>query len=186
MKNNSHAESKEDRLKRFQDGPPLEVIGTLLNSIANFFNNEISITIQGKNYQTSLLFMGIHAVALTISEGLFGRGGPDGYKLFLARFVDGNTPDTRFSTIADVIHGWRNILAHQWIGSMGHTFGYDYSMALGWERRGGAVYINPQIYCDHYLRAFGSSGRIWDYESMLTDVELQEAKDRLVKKYLDK
>ena len=63
------------------------------------------------------MFLGIHASALTVMEALFDMSGRDAYKLFLEKFVDGNTPDTKFSDIAYSIHEWRNILAHQWLGS---------------------------------------------------------------------
>lgn len=184
MQNNAHMEAPANRLSRFQNGPPLEVIDTLVNSIANFFNNEIQVTTENNNYQSSLLFLGVHAVALTISEGLFNRSGSDGYKLFLERFVDGATPDTKFSTIAQDIHDWRNVLAHQWIGSIGHRIGYDYNMIEGWKKDGQVTLINPRIYCEHYLRAFGPRGKIYDYASFLTPTELEEAKNRLINKYL--
>ncbi|MFA5877916.1 MAG: hypothetical protein WC845_00945 [Candidatus Staskawiczbacteria bacterium] len=185
MENNTHlGETKEKRLKRFQDGPPYEIIATLLNSIANFFNNEIVLTTQANNFQTSLLFLGVHAVALTVSEGLFDKKGLEGYKLFLERFVDGDTPDTKFSTIAELIHNWRNVLAHQWIGSIGHEVGYDYTMSLGWEIRGENTFINPRIYLEHYLAAFNANGKIWGWEKLLTDTEKEESKKRLIEKYL--
>ncbi len=185
MKNNAHGETKEKRLERFQSNAPYEVIATLLNSIANFFNNEIALTTQGSNYQTSLLLLGVHSVALTISEGLFNKTGSDGYKLFLEKFVDGNTPDTKFSTIAKSIHGWRNVIAHQWIGSIGHTIGYDYDMSLGWEIRDDTTFINPRIYTEQYLKAFGPGGKMWDWQTMLDTTQQNEAKQRLIKKYLE-
>lgn len=184
MKNNSHGETKEKRLKRFIKNPPYEIIATLLNSIANFFNNEIVLTTKENNYQTSLMFLGVHSVALTVSEGLFNKTGLDGYKLFLKRFVDGDTPDTKFSTIAKSIHDWRNVLAHQWMGSIGHRIGYDYKMTSGWKKLGNVIFINPRIYIEHYLKAFGPSGKIWNWENMLTETKQQEAKKRLIAKYL--
>ena len=114
MQNNAHMEPLDKRMERFQNGHPIEIIETLLNSIDNHFNNEIRIIAENGNYQTTLLFLGIHAVALTIAEGLFDKRGPDAYKLFLEKFVDGESPDTKFSDIADIIHEWRNIIAHQW------------------------------------------------------------------------
>jgi len=185
MENNAHSETKEHRLQRFQNSHPYEVIDTLTNSINNYFNNEIALTIKNGNYQSSLLFLGIHAVALTISEGLFGKTGPDGYKLFLEKFVDGDTPDTKFSAIAQSIHDWRNVLAHQWIGSIGHSIGYDYTMPSGFETRDKVLFINPRIYCEHYLKAFGAGGRIYKYEEYLTDDEMEQVKNRLIKKYLE-
>ncbi len=184
MENNAHKETKEKRLKRFQDNPPYEIVATLLNSIANFFNNEIALTTQGNNYQSSLLLLGVHSVALTVSEGLFNKKGSEGYKLFLEKFVDGDTADTKFSTIAKQIHDWRNVLAHQWIGSIGHSTGYDYQMSSGWEVRDDVTFINPRIYLEYYLKAFRTNGKIWDWETMLTESEQEETKTRLIEKYL--
>lgn len=184
MQNNTHIEDQAKRLQRFQNNPPSEVIDTLTSSIANYFNNEIRITTEGGNYQSSLLFLGVHSVALTISEGLFNKTGPDGYKLFLEHFVDGNTPDTKFSTIAQEIHDWRNVLAHQWIGSIGHNIGYDYIMTEGWKKDGQITFINPKIYCYHYMKAFGAGGAIYNYATLLTIQELEESKQRLITKYI--
>ena len=184
--NNSYKETKEKRLKRFQDNPPYEVISTLLSSIASFFNNEIVLTTKENNYQSSLLFLGIHSVALTISEGLFNKTGSSGYKLFLEKFMDGDTPDTKFSSIANSIHNWRNTIAHQWLGSIGHTIGYDYKMLLGWEKREDVTFINPRIYLEQYMKAFSSGGKIWNWENLLTDQEKEDSKKRLIYKYLEK
>lgn len=181
MKNNSHMESKQQRLKRLESGPPTEAIDTLLNSIANFFNNEIVLT--PDSHQTSLLFIGIHASILTISEALFGKSGKDGFKIFLEKFVDGDAEDTQFSKIAHVLHNWRNILAHQWIGSLGHEIEYDYQQTLGWQQTEIGLKINPKIYCERYMTAFSSSGRLWDYEDVLTPEELKKAKERIIEKY---
>lgn len=186
MKNNSHGESKKDRLKRFQENAPYEVISTLINSIANFFNNELRITTQDNNYQTTLMVLGVHASALTISEALFNKSGHEGYKLFLEKFVDGETPDTKFSTIAQLIHDWRNVIAHQWIGSIGHEIGYDYVMTDGWKTQDDVTFINPRIYLEQYLKAFGPGGKIWSWGSVLTDQEKQDASNRLIVKYLQK
>lgn len=180
----AHYESYEERLKRFQDGPPIESIGTLMNSIANFFNNEI-IEAPG-NKQTSLMFLGIHAAILTISEALFNKIGEDGYKHFLEKFVDGDCENLKFSIIADRIHNWRNILAHQWLGGSGYSFGYNYDMAEGWKDDNGLLYINPQIYCDRFINAFSSSSQLWEYESYLSVAELESAKERIIRKFIRK
>lgn len=177
-------EPLESRIARFQDGHPIEIIDTLLNSIDNHFNNEIRLTTLDDHYQTSLLFLGIHAVSLTISEGFFNTQGEAGYKLFLKNYVDGNTPDTKFCTIAGEIHGWRNILAHQWLGVSGYDIGYDYEQEEGWIKRDGAVFINPKIYSDHYLNAFVAGGRIWDFGTRFSEDELAQIKERLLAKFL--
>lgn len=182
MENRAHSESKHARLARLQNNPPVEAIETLLNSIDNFFNNEIRLA--PENAQTSLLFLGIHAVALAISEAFFNKTGPEGYKLFLEKFVDGDSGDTKFSSIAELIHDWRNVLAHQWLGSIGHKIGYDYKMKFGWQERDGVVFINPKIYCKYYLEAFSSGGKIWNYDKIFTNQELQRIKECIIRKYL--
>src|SRR3989338_7020583 len=112
MENRAHMESRTTRMQRLVDGPPEEAISTLLKSIDSYFNNEIELT--PGNLQTSLLFLGIHAAALTIAELIFGESDPEaGYKFFLERFIDGPTTDTKFSDIASELHNWRNVLAHQ-------------------------------------------------------------------------
>ncbi len=182
--NNAHIEPFEKRRKRFEEGSPIEIIETLLNSISNYFNNEIKLTVTENNFQTSLMFLGTHAIALTISEAFFNESGEKGYKKFLENFVD--SEQIKFSSIADVVHDWRNILAHQWLGMSGHSIGYDYEQQEGWRIENGVTIINPKIYCDTFLGAFSSSGKIWRYDSLFSESELQEIKQRLLDKYLKK
>lgn len=184
MKNRAHIETKEQRLRRLKINPSEEAIETLLNSISNFFNNEIGIT--PNNYQTSLLFLGTHAAALTISEAFFGKSGEEGYHRFLEAFVDGNSVDRKFSKISRTLHDWRNILAHQWIGSLGHSIEYDYKMPEGWKNEETRLIINPKIYCECYLSAFSASGRLWKYDSIFTEEERDNIKNRIIKKYESK
>jgi hypothetical protein len=186
--NRTHnSESRDHRLARLKSHP-VEAIETLLNSIANYFNNEIGIT--PAHYQTSLMFLGVHAAALTIGEVFFANGKPDAmlkdYKQFLETFVDGDTEDTKFSLIAEDIHNWRNILAHQWLGSMGHHVEYDYQTTLGWEKKDDMLVINPKIYCDSYLKAFSAGGKIWKYDSIFTPDQLAEIHKRIVEKFESK
>lgn len=183
MLNNAHdIEPYENRLARFQNNSSIESIETLLNSIANYFNNEIIET--PEKHQTSLLFMGIHAVALTISEVFWGLSGEPGYKKFIETFVDGKTDDTRFSIVSRKIHNWRNILAHQWLASSGYEIQYDYKMKSGYLVKKDLLVINPKIYCEHYLAAFSAGGKIWNYETILTGVELESAKQRIISKFV--
>ncbi len=184
MENRAYqGETPEQRLLRLQINPPIEAMETLLNSIDTHFNNEIRVTIAGDNYQTSLLFLGIHAVALTIAEAFWNQSGPMGYKKFVEEYMDGETSDKKFSKIADLIHKWRNVIAHQWIGSVGHEIGYDYEMSYGWEARDGVTLINPKIYCKSYLKAFSAGGKIWDYPSLFPESEMEEIKNRIIQKY---
>ena len=185
VKNNSHnSESREHRLARLQSSP-VEAIETLLCSLASYFNNEIQIT--PENHQTTLLILGIHAVALTIGEVFFNNSGNNkdlkNYKDFLKTFVDGDTPDTKFSTVGDDIHHWRNVLAHQWLSSLGHSIEYEYDMDLGWKIEDDILIINPKIYCDKYLGSFARGGRLWKYGSIFSQDELQKIHQRIVRKY---
>lgn len=189
MKNNAHlGETKEQRLRRFTENHPYEVIATITNSMANHFVNELRVVFDNpSNYQTSLMFLGTHSIALTMAYGLFNKGGEDGYKLFLENFIDGDTPDTKFSTVASRIHEWRNVLAHRWINAAGHSFSYDFDMPEGWKIDGEFLLVNPKIYLEQFLRSFGSGGRIYQYEKVLTTDEMWEAaKQRFISKYVDK
>lgn len=188
MQNNSHiSETALHRLNRFQNSSPIESIDTLINSIASFFNNEISATLEDQmNPKTSLMILGIHSVALTIAHAFFAKGGPDGYKLFLQHFVDGDTPDTTFSTISNEIHEWRNVIAHRWLNVSGHDFGYDYEMIEGWKKIGNVTFINPKIYLYYYMKAFGANGSIYRYENILSTEQLLDgAKNRILSKYTE-
>jgi hypothetical protein len=177
-------ESHEERLRRFQDGPPLEIIETLLNSIANFSNREIRDAANLAAPAWNLVLLGIHSVALTIVFALFDQSGPAGYRMFLERFVDTGGP-ADFSAIADEIHGWRNVIAHQWLSKQGHTLALDTTIATGWERRGEVLHFNPRIYTDAYLSAFGARGRIWDWNQMLTPDQQRAAKGRMITNYVE-
>lgn len=176
----------EHRLARFRDGHPLEIIDTLTNSIHNFFNNEIRAVFDDpQNPQTSLMILGTHSVALTLAFGLFNEHGLRGYRLFLEYFVDGDSADTKFSAIAQDIHEWRNVLAHRWLNVAGHSFGYDFNMAEGWKKVDGTTFINPKIYLERYLTAFGPGGLIYRVDEILSPEQLEAAKWRFLSKYED-
>lgn len=188
MENNAHlGETKDQRLNRFTTGHPYEVVATITNSMANHFVNELRAVFDNPaNYQTSLMFLGTHSIALTLAHGYFNKGGEQGYKLFLEQFIDGDTPDTKFSTVADQIHEWRNVLAHRWINVAGHSFSYDFGMSEGWKIDGEFLLVNPKIYLDQFLKAFGPSGKIYQYDRVLTTEEMWEAaKQRFISKYVD-
>ena len=177
-------ESFQDRLTRFEQGPPTEVISTLTNSINNIFNPEISSA--AKTGCWSLMFMGTHAVALTVSEGMFGLTGKRGYLRFLQAFVDKGDPASDFSAIGSEIHEWRNVLAHQWLSGAGHDFGLDPTLDSNWQRREDLLVINPDRYYEAYSQAFRTSSNLWRPERILSSVELEDAKARLIDKYVDR
>lgn len=188
MKNNTHlGETREQRLKRFTDSPPIEVIETIINSMANYFINELRTTFDNQtNHQTSLMFLGTHSIALTLAHGFFGKSGENGYKLFLENFIDGDTPETKFSAVAHEIHEWRNVIAHRWINVAGHSFSYDFDMPEGWKVEGEFLLVNPKIYLDQFLKAFGSGGSLHEHNQVLTTEDMYEtAKQRFVSKYVE-
>lgn len=186
--NNTHlGETKEERLRRFEEGSPIEIIETLINSIASYFINELGTVFENpENRQTSLMFLGTHSIALTIGYGLFNKGGPDAYKLFLENFIDGDTPDKKFSEIAKEIHEWRNVIAHRWINTAGHSIVYDFDMSEGWKKEGEFLILNPQVYLDQYIETFNFKGRIYRYQHVLSTEELlSDAKQRFISKYVE-
>ena len=188
--NNAHlSESREHRQNRFEKGDPIEIIESLLASIQSFFNNEIKITLDNQNNpQTALMILGVHSAALTIAHGFWGKGGEQGYKLFLENYMDGDVPNRKFSLIASEIHEWRNVIAHRWLNVAGHEFGYKFDMEEGWRKDGDVVFINPKLYLAQYLRAFDYSqgGMIYRYKQILnTPEKLEAAKQRFLSKYTE-
>ena len=175
-------EDKQKRLKRLSEGKPVEIIDTLLNSMQNFFMGEIGSA--SENNLLYLVILGDHAVALTISEGLFGKVGVGGYKLFLEKFVDQAKEGFNFSEIAEDIHNWRNVIAHQWLSSSGYDFGIDLDLNLGWQKRGSITYFNPKLYHEAFNKTFSGGGKIWKYADILDEKQMQEAKERLLEKYI--
>lgn len=161
----------------------------MLASIENHFNNEIKATIDDHgNRQTLLMLLGIHAVALTLSYGFFGKERKEGYKIFLESYMDGDRPDTKFSTIASELHDWRNVIAHRWLSEIGFEIGYNYEMNEGWLKDGNILYLNPAIYLKQYLRAFNRTegGMLYRYNEILnTDELLEGAKKRFLSKYVE-
>lgn len=174
-------EDKQKRLARLSNGSPVEIIETLLNSMHNFFMGEINqASADGLIY---LVILGDHAMALTIAEGLFGKAGPTGYKLFLEKFIDQDKEGFNFSEISQDIHNWRNVIAHQWLSASGYDLGIDLDMKLGWQVREGITYFNPKLYHEAFNNAFAGGGKIWQYKKILTEEEMEKAKVRLLKKY---
>ena len=187
--NNAHlGETREHRLNRFS-GDPIEIIETLLASIHSFFNNEIKVTLDNlNNPQTSLMILGVHSAVLTIAHGFWDKGGEQGYKLFLEHYMDGDTPDKKFSLIASEIHAWRNVIAHRWLNVSGHKIGYKFDMEDGWRKEGEVIYINPKVYLVQYIKAFdyGQGGMLYRYNQILdTPEKLESAKQRFLSKYVE-
>lgn len=73
-------EDKAKRLARFQNGSPIEIIETILNSIANFYITEIDHA--ASSHLWLLVVLGIHSVVLTVSGGIFDKRGLTGFTFF--------------------------------------------------------------------------------------------------------
>ncbi len=113
-------ETFEQRLQRFKSEEPAEFIETILLSIQNSFIPELVIA--SENRCSDLLILGIHSVIETVSENIFLKKGVSGFKFYLENFVDADKEGFRFSEIADVLNDLRNIIAHQKISKLGHSF----------------------------------------------------------------
>lgn len=119
-------------------------------------------------------------------KAIEGNLNKNGFKKFLQTFIDRNTPDTKFSNVADKIHNWRNILAHQWLGKSEYKIEYDYNMNFGYKLNGDLLIINPKIYFDCYIKAFSNVGKIWECEHFLIKEELEQSKNNIIEKFLEK
>lgn len=168
-------ETFEKRLKRFLCTDVYEIPETLLNSINNHFLPEIRIAGQHKN--TRLIFLGTHAIIQTVTENIFGLRGKPGTKFYLENFVDGATLDRKFSLISDDLHEIRNVMAHQWLSVKMHDWAANYQITEGWKLESNTLHVNPDIYLEQFLDAYGAGGRVWDYENLITKKEL------LIRKY---
>lgn len=180
------AETFQQRLQRFQNNSPVEFIETILNSIHNFYIPELQLAADNK--QSNLLILGLHSIIETISENVFLKKGVEGFKFYLENFVDIDEDGGRFSEIADELNDWRNIVAHQYISKLGHSFGYDYAISVGYQVENGAVILNPKIFFEQFQGAFLASNgktkrKIWDYEKIITIDKMEEAKTKFLAKF---
>jgi hypothetical protein len=144
-------------------------------------NREIERALANESW--ALAILGIHAVALTVSQGLYGKTGSEGFRLFLKNFIDSDAEAHDYSTIGDLIHNYRNNLAHQWLAVSGYRFGFNTQLKVGWARVDEVTYLNPRIYGESYLSSFAAGGKIWGWETTLELSALEDAKVRLVSKF---
>ena len=178
-------ETFDQRLKRFKSEEPAEFIETILLNIQNYSIPELVIA--SENRCSDLLILGIHSVIETVSENIFLKKGVSGFKFYLENFVDTDKEGFRFSEIADVLNDLRNIIAHQKISKLGHSFGYDYDMQVGYKIDGSIIILNPSILFEQFNSAFKkgrkTKRRIWDYREFLNQDQMEEAKKRFIQKF---
>lgn len=175
-------ETFEARLRRFLVNEPEEVFGTVLNSIHNFFNNQLEKA--GERQLDELIFLGTHAVMQTVSEKMFGISGLAGTEFYLKNFVDHATiPDRQFSAIASDIHHNRNVKAHLWLSGSLHDFAVDYRHPEGWKRDRDVLSLNPTVYLEQFLAGF--NGPIWKWEKLASEEIFIVQKYRYLRDWLE-
>jgi len=178
-------ETFDKRLQRFQNNSPVEFIETILNSIYNFYIPELQMAADNK--QSQLLILGLHSIIETISENVFLKKGVEGFKFYLENFVDIIEDGGRFSEIADELNDWRNIVAHQYISKLGHSFGCDYTISVGYQVENGIIILNPKLFFDQFKSAFSTEGRtkkrLWDYKKIIASDKIEEAKTKFLAKF---
>lgn len=185
-------ETFNHRLQRFQNNPPNEFIQTILNSINNFYIPELAEA--SKSRLSNILILGIQSIVETISENIFLKKGVEGFKFYLENFVDSDMEGFRFSEIADELNDWRNIIAHQYISKLGHSFGYDYNITVGYRIDGTIIILNPSIFFEQFNNAFMGAFKkevktkllIWNYKQLLSNEQMEEAKKKFIQKYTKK
>ncbi len=180
------AERFQQRLQRFQNNSPIEFIETILNSIHNYYIPELQIA--SDNKQSNLLILGLHSIVETISENVFLKKGVKGFKFYLENFVDIDERGGQFSEIADELNDWRNIVAHQYISKLGHSFNYDYEISVGHQTENGIIILNPKIFFEQFQSAFLANGgktkrKIWNYEKIIASDKMEETKTQFLAKF---
>jgi hypothetical protein len=178
-------ESFEDRLNRFKSGPPVEFIETLINSTHNYFIPQLRMA-KEKGLE-SLLILGIHSVAETLSENIFGRNYLTGFRFYLENFVDGKEDGFKFSEIAEDLNNWRNIIAHQFLSKLGHFFVSDTTVEVGFKKDGEQIFFNPNIYFDYFESSFTQQPKslksIHNYKDLMSEDDMNKAKEKILKKF---
>lgn len=160
-------ETFEDRLRRFLFGSPNEVFLTILNSISNFTLPELCAATDAGLYNLSLL--GAHSVMQIIGEQIYGKTGIEATTFYLKNFVDGDTDDTKFSTIAEELHTFRNVHAHRWSSRFNHAVGFDTGEEKGWWHDDDGLHINPIIFMKCFSAGFrGQNRMMWRQFDELT------------------
>ena len=178
-------EKFKKRLQRFEENPPLEFAETLTNSIHNYFINELRIA--DENKLTFLLILGIHSTIKTLSEYIFNQ---KGIEFYLINFVDGKEEGKQFSKINEDINNIRNIVAHQFISRLGHSFIWDYDLNTGYKIENDVIHFNPSIYFDQFQNAFFKGDKtkysIHDYRKLLSENEMSKAKEKFIKRFKER
>jgi len=178
-------ESYEKRLQRLSEGPPDEIILSILNAVDNFLLSEISVA--SKNGLNDLVILGIHGVIMTITEHVFLKSGKSGFKFYLENFVDKDEPGWEFSHISSSIYDLRNVVAHQCLSKLGHVMGYDDQQTLGYRHEDGILWLNVTAYSEQFRAGFEGKGKtkhwIFDYKDFLNQAAMKTVKNNYLESF---
>ena len=137
-----------------------------------------------RKHLLTLTLLGIHAVIQIVTEKVFGLGkGPGTTKFYLEHFVDGPTPDRKYSTIAEKIHRERNVMAHQGFSVSQYEIAYDWGVVGGFEWRGNLLAINPDHYVEDYIAGSHKYSRV--AKRLISDFDMVKRKYAYICAFLD-
>lgn len=176
-------ESFDARLTRFLFNSPNEIFFTILNSFDNFVLPELRRVAEAQLF--NLAFLGVHAVAQTISDQIYGRTGVDATRYYLESFVDGPGDEVRFADIADQLHSFRNVHAHRWSSRSSHSVGFDRTIAEGWLRDGDGLHVNPVVFMNRFSFGFRAGGPMWHMPRALDTLFALHRKYRYLRNWLE-
>jgi hypothetical protein len=150
-------QSFEGRLKSFL-GSDTEFTGYIFWTIWNDLLPEVEQA--AKAHLLGMTFLGTHAAIHTVCEKVFGLEGEAATKFYLENFVDGKTPDRKYSMVATEIHNIRNVMAHRGFSKSQHFTAYDWGLAGGFEWKGNVLHINPDIYVADFMDGKGNYAKV--------------------------
>lgn len=176
-------ETVEERLKRFLLNSPNEIFFTILNSISNFTVPEIRSASSRDLHNLAVL--GVHGVAQTISEQIYGHTGLSATRFYLENFVDRPTDAVKFSDIAAELHSFRNIHAHRWSSRLSHHVGFNTTVAEGWKRDGDDIHFNPIVFITRFDAGFSAGSPMWEMPRRLEPLARLRQKYRFLRQWLE-
>lgn len=162
-------EEFKERLVRIMGRDPREFAFNIRFSFENYFVPEIRAAHERGFY--TLTIIGIHSVMQTVSEYVFGKRGIRGTEFYLRHFVDGDVVQHQFSIEAKRIHQIRNIVAHRWSSGLMHYVVFDDTVD-GWRRVNNTLYLNLDVYAQHFFAGWEPGGSIYDWTHLLKDIDM--------------
>jgi hypothetical protein len=175
----SEMESFEERLRRWTMGADREWALTVFMMLRNTLETEVREA--SKSHSLMLTLLGIHAVIQILTEKVFGLGkGPGTTQFYQEQFVD--TPERKYSAIADKIHRERNDIAHQGFSIYQYSIAYDWAVN-GLEWKGSVVHLNPDHYVEDYVAGSHKYSRV--ARKMISELDMVKRKYAYICSFLD-